>query len=41
VIETDTYPIKRMHELREVSRSGFYRWRVARDRGTTPGQQQR
>jgi hypothetical protein len=33
VIETEkaTYPIKRMRELREVSRSGFYRWRVARD----------
>ena len=35
MIETDTCPIKRMHELREVSRSGFYQWRAARDRGTT------
>ena len=28
-----SYPIKRMCELLEVSRSGFYQWRASRDRG--------
>jgi transposase InsO family protein len=43
VIEAEkaTYPIKRMCELLEVSRSGFYRWRGGRDRGPTPSQRRR
>jgi hypothetical protein len=40
VIEAEkaSYPIKRMCELLEVSRSGFYKWRKNRDRGPTPAQ---
>src|SRR6476660_3792419 len=30
-----------MCELLEVSRSGFYKWRVRRDRGPTPSQRRR
>jgi transposase InsO family protein len=43
VIEAEkaTYPIKRMCELLEVSRSGFYQWRGGRDRGPTPSQRRR
>ena len=36
-----TYTVKRMCELLEVSRSGFYKWRVRRDRGPTPSQRRR
>jgi putative transposase len=36
-----TYPVKRMCELLEVSRSGFYKWRATRDRGPSPSQQRR
>jgi len=36
-----TYPVKRMCELLEVSRSGYYKWRKSRDRGPTPAQQRR
>jgi hypothetical protein len=34
VIEAEkaTYTLKRMRDLQEVSRSGFYKWRVRRDR---------
>ena len=39
--EKATDPIKRMCELLEVSRSGFYLWRARRDRGPTPSQQRR
>jgi putative transposase len=35
------YGIKRMCELLEVSRSGFYKWRTSRDRGPTPAQRRR
>ncbi len=35
------YPIKRMCELLEVSRSGFYEWRKSRDGGPTPAQRRR
>ena len=31
--EKAIYPVKRMCELLEVSRSGFYKWRASRDRG--------
>jgi putative transposase len=43
VIEAEkaSYPIKRMCELLEVSRSGFYKWRKDRGRGPTPAQQRR
>jgi transposase InsO family protein len=43
VIEAEkaTYTIKRMCELLEVSRSGFYKWRASRDAGPTPGQRRR
>jgi len=43
VIEAEkaSYPIKRMCELLEVSRSGFYQWRASRDRGPTPSQRRR
>ncbi len=34
--EKASYPIKRMCELLEVSRSGFYKWRTSRDSGPTP-----
>jgi putative transposase len=40
-MEKATYPIKRMCELLEVSRSGYYRWRVNRDAGPTPTQRRR
>jgi putative transposase len=38
VIEAEkaTYPIKRMCELLEVSRSGYYKWRRAREAGPSP-----
>ena len=39
--EKATFTVKRMCELLEVSRSGFYRWRARRDRGPTPSQQRR
>ena len=39
--EKASYPIKRMCELLEVSRSGFYQWRASRDRGPTPSQRRR
>ena len=32
--EKASYPIKRMCELLEVSRSGYYKWRESRDSGT-------
>jgi putative transposase len=43
VIEAEkaTYTVKRMCDLLEVSRSGFYKWRVRRDRGPTPLQRRR
>jgi len=43
VIEAEkaTYPIKRMCELLEVSRSGYYKWRANRDAGPTPTQRRR
>lgn len=39
--EKATYCIKRMCELLEVSRSGYYKWRKSVDRGPTPAQQRR
>lgn len=39
--EKATYTVKRMCELLEVSRSGYYKWRKSRDRGPTPAQQRR
>jgi putative transposase len=43
VIEAEkaTYSIKRMCELLEVSRSGYYKWRKSRHSGPTPSQQRR
>jgi transposase InsO family protein len=43
VIEAEkaTYTVKRMCELLEVSRSGFYKWRASRDAGPTPAQLRR
>jgi putative transposase len=43
VIEAEKacYPIKRMCELLEVSRSGYYKWRAHRDTGPTPSAQRR
>jgi putative transposase len=43
VIEAEkaTYAIRRMCELLEVSRSGFYKWRRNRRRGAQPSQQRR
>lgn len=35
------YPIKRMCDLLQVSRSGFYKWRTNRDGGPTSAQQRR
>jgi len=42
VIEAEkaTYAIKRMCELLGVSRSGFYKWRLGRDRGDAQQRQQ-
>ena len=39
--EKATYTVKRMCDLLEVSRSGFYKWRVRRDRGPSPLQRRR
>lgn len=39
--EKATYPIKRMCDLLEVSRSGYYKWRANRDAGPTPAQRRR
>ncbi|KAA8946760.1 IS3 family transposase, partial [Mycobacterium sp.] len=39
--EKASYPITRMCELLEVSRSGYYKWRKSRDVGPTPAQQRR
>ena len=39
--EKATYTVKRMCDLLEVSRSGFYKWRVRRDRGPSPVQRRR
>ena len=39
--EKATYAIKRMCELLEVSRSGFYKWRAGRDRGPSVPQRRR
>ena len=39
--EKATYSIKRMCELLEVSRSGFYKWRQTREGGPSPAQQRR
>ncbi|WP_086009213.1 IS3 family transposase [Mycobacterium xenopi] len=36
-----TYPVKRMCECLEVSRSGYYKWRKSCERGPTPAQQRR
>jgi putative transposase len=43
VIEAEkaSYPIKRMCELLEVFRSGYYKWRTLRDSGPTPSQRRR
>jgi putative transposase len=43
VIEAEkaTYPIKRLCDLLEVSRSGYYTWRKSQDRGPTPAQRRR
>jgi transposase InsO family protein len=43
VIEAEkaTYAIKRMCELLGVSRSGFYKWRLGRDRGPSAPQRRR
>jgi putative transposase len=43
VIEAEkaTYTVKRMCDLLGVSRSGFYKWRVRRDRGPSPLQRRR
>jgi putative transposase len=43
VIEAEkaSYPIKRMCELLEVSRSGYYQWRARRRRGPSPSQRRR
>ena len=39
--EKASYPIKRMCELLEVSRSGFYKWRRSRDGGPSPSLRRR
>ena len=39
--EKATYPIERMCELLEVSRSGFYQWRSSRGCGPSPSQRRR
>jgi putative transposase len=43
VIEAEKaiYTVKRMCELLEVSRSGYYKWRKSRDAGPTPAQRRR
>jgi putative transposase len=43
VIEAEKaiYTVKRMCELLEVSRSGFYKWRKTRAAGPSPTQQRR
>jgi putative transposase len=43
VIEAEkaSFPVKRMCELLEVSRSGFYKWRKTRAAGPTPAQRRR
>jgi len=43
VIEAEkaTYTVKRMCELLEVSRSGFYKWRRSRDGAPSPSRQRR
>jgi len=43
VIEAEkaSYPIKRMCELLEVSRSGYYKWRESRDSAPTPARRRR
>jgi len=43
VIEAEKacYPIKRMCELLEVSRSGYYKWRESRDSAPTPARRRR
>jgi putative transposase len=43
VIEAEkaTYTVKRMCELLEVSRSGYYKWRKSRDSEPTPAQRRR
>ena len=39
--EKATYTVRRMCELLEVSRSGFYKWRKTRDAGPSPAQRRR
>ncbi len=39
--EKACYPIKRMCELLEVSRSGYYKWRESRDSAPTPARRRR
>lgn len=39
--EKANYTVKRMCELLEVSRSGFYKWRTTRDGDPSPAQQRR
>jgi transposase InsO family protein len=40
-MEKAAYPIKRMCELLQVSRSGYYKWRASRNGGPTPAQRRR
>ena len=39
--EKATYPVKRMCDLLEVSRSGFYKWRTSRAGRPSPAQRRR
>ncbi|MEM6108867.1 IS3 family transposase [Mycobacterium sp. 050272] len=39
--EKASYPIKRMCELLELSRMGYYKWRTSRDRGPAPARRRR
>ena len=39
--EKAAYPVERMCELLEVSRSGYYKWRKSRDSGPSLAQQRR